>query len=365
MQHLYKPSSNNFNLIRLVAALFVVLTHSFDIPGNGVNEPLRNLFGIDFPFSYLGLSTFFLISGFLITQSWVRQNSFKQFVLNRLLRIVPGLAVVVVLTMLVYGPVFTTLPLGAYFGNIETYTYLKNILIIQTQGHLPGVFANVYRGPINGSIWTLPYEVLFYLCVPFASGILFRTKLRSFVTVLALISAAYWMLVNHEVANMYSSKLNIYRGSLVLFGGFFAMGSVFYTYHEKIAFRKDYFWAILLGYIVLISFGNIILIRLVSPFVLGYLVFCLALWPSKLSVFGKNMDLSYGIYIYAYPLQIMVIYYFHVQNAWVSLLIVLSLVIPLALSSWYFVEKPALKLRRGLKMHQAKRPIEVTPELNG
>lgn len=345
MTYLYKKSNNNFNFIRIVAALLVIISHTFDIPENGENEPLRRFTGVDFSLSYLGLSSFFLISGFLITQSWVQKTSINQYFFHRLLRIVPGLAVVVALTILVYGPAFTRLPLRAYFSNIETYSYLKNMLIFQSQGHLPGVFVNIHPAPINGSIWTLPYEMLFYVCVPLFTLVLFGTKLRSFGISMAIISAAYWMLTNQEVANMYSPKVNMYRGSLVLFLAFFMAGSFFYHNRESILFRKDYFWAVLLGYITIIALGDIILVKLLSPFLLGYLVFCLAFWPSQFNMFGKNWDLSFGMYIYAYPIQVMVVYYFNIQSAWVSLGITLLLVMPLAIFSWNFVEKPALKLR--------------------
>ncbi|WP_353718810.1 acyltransferase [Dyadobacter sp. 676] len=362
MRYLYKQSKNNFNALRHIAAFFVIVSHAFDIAENGENEPLRRLTGVDFSFSYLGLSSFFLISGFLVTQSWIQKTSVKQYLFHRLLRIVPGLAVVVVLTILVYGPLFTTLPLRTYFGNIETYLYLKNILIFQSQGHLPGVFAGIYPAPINGSIWTLPYEMLFYICVPLFSPILFKTKLRSLVTGIAITLAVYWMLTNQEVARMYSPKVNMYRGSLVLFLAFFMSGSFFYCYHENIRFRKDYFWIISLVYIIVIASRDIILIKLLNPFLLGYMVFCLAFWPSPLNTFGKNRDLSYGIYIYAYPIQVMVIYYFNIQSAWFSLAITLLLVMPLAMFSWNFIEKPALKLRHMLKTPKLQRQIDVKSE---
>lgn len=158
---------------------------------------------------------------------------------------------------------------------------------------------------------------------------------------------------------MYSPKVNMYRGSLVLFLTFFLTGSFFYRYRENIPFRKKYFWAVLLGYIAIIALKDIILIKLISPFLLGYLIFCMAFWPSQLNMFGKDYDLSYGMYIYAYPVQVMVIYYFNIQSAWLSLGITVLLVMPLAILSWKLVEKPALKLRQIFNVYKPRHKHEV------
>lgn len=354
----YNPSSNNFNFIRFIAALFVIISHTFDIPNEGKNEPLRQLCQTDFSFSYIGLSAFFLLSGFLITQSWAQRKSASQFLLNRLLRIIPGLFVVVLLTIFIYGPLFTQLPINIYFSQIDTFAYLKNVLIFQSQGHLPGVFTEQFRGPLNGSIWTLPYEALFYLCTPILSAAIHRAGTRSLFVIPVIIMLSYWMISHPDIGNMYSPKLNIYRGAVVTFGGFFVAGSLFYTYHQQIPFDKTVFWTVTISYVALIATVDIAIVKALSPFLIGYILFYLAFQKSPVSDFGKNYDLSYGMYIYAFPIQLVILYHLQIQSAWISILVTLILVLPLAWFSWTFVEKPMLKLRKRPTIQRVHRQAE-------
>ena len=156
------PEKNNFHFIRFVAASLVVVGHSYSL----LNKPdlidhySRGLF----PSGQIGVYAFFIISGYLVTQSLLRSRSYQSFTRNRFLRIFPGLAVVLLITVFVIGALDTQLSFYEYFTNRATYQYFDNIkLFLQTTPGLPGVFtSNLHQGA-NGTLWTLAYEVMCYV----------------------------------------------------------------------------------------------------------------------------------------------------------------------------------------------------------
>ncbi len=158
---------NGFDALRLFAALLVIFGHAFRLTGEEGTA-----------FAYSGLATtgvkiFFVISGYLVAASWLRDPHLGRFLQRRFLRIMPGLAAVVVLTAFVFGPVLTSLPLGVYFADPRTWFYLTNIAFYPAD-QLPGVFtANAAPNEVNGSLWSLPAEISMYLLLPIAAGISF------------------------------------------------------------------------------------------------------------------------------------------------------------------------------------------------
>lgn len=155
---------NNLNLLRALAALSVLLSHSFALSsGSPATEPLRSLIGMT-PGS-IAVDVFFVISGFLVTASICRSQSLIDFVAARFLRIFPGLFVMLVLSVFGLGLAMTTLSPKAYLSSSATYSYFAWCLTLfrGVKYELPGVFeANPYRLAVNGSLWTLPYEVRMY-----------------------------------------------------------------------------------------------------------------------------------------------------------------------------------------------------------
>ncbi len=352
---IYDSRVNNFDFIRLTASVFVIFTHAFDIPGLEEKEPLRIISGNSLSFSYLGLCAFFLLSGFLITQSWLRSKSLKEYFQKRALRIFPALIGVIVCTIFLYGPFLTSLPLSVYFTHPETYAYLKNVLIFQAQSLLPGVYESVPVASINGSLWTLPYELLFYILLPFLGRNLFQRRNLIFLGLLLLCVAGYWMLKHPEFAGLYSPKVNMFRGSLVHFGVLWVTGSLFYLFQEHIPFCKSYFYMLVFLYAIIVYYGSYDMVQVLSPPIFGYLLFCVAFWPGLLPKIGKYGDFSYGMYIYGYPIQMLLLYHFAFQNIYWSFFLTLIIVFPLAWASWWGVEYPSLMRRRKGEVKSAVR----------
>lgn len=145
--------SNNFDALRLLAALLVIWSHQFAVMGLPVPQLLHNEPGA------LGVVIFFAISGYLVTLSWLADPHLGRFAARRALRIWPGLIAAVLLCAFVLGPLVTTLPLKAYLAHPLTWDYLRN-LWLDTQFALPGVFdGNVLASSVNGPLWTIPLEV--------------------------------------------------------------------------------------------------------------------------------------------------------------------------------------------------------------
>jgi peptidoglycan/LPS O-acetylase OafA/YrhL len=160
---------NNFDVLRLVAAISVMFSHAFLIAeGTQRHEPLIVLTGNQAILGLCGVFVFFAISGFLVTQSFEETGDPLQFLAKRALRIFPGLFVALLLSAFVLAPIVSTLEPGAYFRRAELYQYvLSNILLSQRVHELPGVrfVANSVGLEINGSMWTLRWEFLMYLMV--------------------------------------------------------------------------------------------------------------------------------------------------------------------------------------------------------
>ncbi len=153
---------NNFNLIRLLSATAVLFSHSFSLSTGAPDaEPLVSLIGMT-PAS-IAVDVFFLASGFLVTASLFRSESLVDYTLARVLRIFPGLLVMLALTVFVMGLALSTLSSQDYLLSAGVYRYFTKCATLHITYHLPGVFAdNPYKAAVNGSLWTLPYEVRMY-----------------------------------------------------------------------------------------------------------------------------------------------------------------------------------------------------------
>ncbi|WP_226858228.1 acyltransferase family protein [Diaphorobacter aerolatus] len=177
---------NNFDALRLVAALLVIWSHQFSVMGRPVplilngNEP-----------GAVGVVLFFAISGYLVTGSWLADPHVLRFTRRRVLRIWPGLCVAVLGCALILGPLATTLPLAQYLRSPVTWDYFSN-LWLQTKYVLPGVFeTNPLPNGVNGPIWTIPLEVTCYLGLA-VLGVFQVTRTRWFAPFAFLLLAAFF-----------------------------------------------------------------------------------------------------------------------------------------------------------------------------
>ena len=335
---------NAFDFLRFVAAFSVLYSHSFALLG--LPEPFLIF---SFPAANLGVYAFFVISGFLVCQSWDRDPSLGRFAARRGLRLLPGLFVAVCFTVFVIGPLMTTLPVAQYFGTAGTWAYLlSNAGLSGGQYVLPGVFeTNPYPGAVNGSLWTLRYEAILYIAVAIIGVTTRRTYLRWACLTLLTVFALGWCVSKALGVDTYTiglpfTTITFDWMALAVFSTFFFAGSSLYALRGSVQlsilaalllalpcmFASNIFWATLFMWVFL-------------PYAI--LVFAFRA-PAIFRRFGKRGDCSYGIYVYAFPVQQVVTYYaVKIGAGWFPVFAVSSIAtVILAGLSWHYVERPAL-----------------------
>lgn len=339
--------TNNFDFLRFLASLFVLITHSFALKGIPDNlDYLGKITNMYFPFSFFGVQFFFLISGYLILKSYLSDRRLIPYFWKRFLRLIPGLTVLLLFVAFILGPYFTTLTITDYFSEWRTIrNFLMSVSIFRLGGNLPGVFTSQpIANELVGSLWTLPFEVIFYISIPIL--VFFRIlKYRIFLLFIYILLTflCFFPYLTHE----YKIPFFQFRlSNLISFSSFFIGGMLVYIYKDTIKFKP----VILIGSLVFIAysfiFNNSWCILFSGHILVPYVLFYIAFIPCFLNKFGKWGDFSYGIYIYGFPIQQTIIFLTD-NNTSVEIVIFLSIVftLPFAYLSWKFVEKPALRLK--------------------
>lgn len=332
---------NHFNLIRMIAASSVLVSHSFPISsGRGTDEPLETFLGISL--GGVAVYVFFGLSGFLIAQSYDRKKSLRAWFAARVLRLFPALIVVVLLTVFVLGVSVTTLSVADYFSSWRTISYIpRNITLYFLQYDLPGVFEHtVYPAAINGSLWTLRYEVTCYLGVLFLGLIgAFQATLR-FVFFLTAFIALFLTVHLLDDAGRFPQFLH----SLTELGLPFAIGVGFYFFRGKIVLH----WSIVVFSIaVLVLVRDSVLFSSLFALWLVYTIFYLGYAPGKtLKKYNRLGDYSYGMYVYAFPVQQLIMYFLDDVTPYENMIIAFPITLLFAVLSWTLVEKPSLDARK-------------------
>ncbi len=328
--------SNNLNFLRLFAAGLVLYGHSAIFLGRP--EPL---FLSWMPLGPLGVAIFFIISGYLVTQSWQQDPELRRFFIRRCLRIFPGLIVCVLLSIFVLGPWLTSLTLKQYFTHEATWHYLRNSVLYITY-YLPGVFEHV-RVPnaVNGSLWSLPLEFFLYILVA-CLGVISNKK---WITVAAFSISAllylWWAQSAKEMLVVYGTDLR----QLFINGTYFWAGAVFYQLDLKRYFSITSVVAAGVGMLCIQThFPEYLFIAGWALLPLIVLAFGLSTnrFLSRLTATG---DYSYGVYIYAFPIQQAVAFLYPNLNFGIYVALCSAICLSFAILSWHLVEKAALAFK--------------------
>ncbi len=330
-------SVNNLDFLRLVAALLVIVSHCFGLLGYS-RDPLGRLTDGWEAFAGLGLRIFFFMSGMLITASWCRTPSMLIFARKRVLRIFPGLMVATFFCVFIIGPLGTALGLGRYFSSPNTYWYLLNGLLPAFAYYLPGVFAFNPNHAVNGSLCTLPYELRCYIVV-LACGSLRLLTPKIFplaaAVLLALILRRHWP----------SGGVFRLGDSVEMCEIEFLLGAAAYLYREWLPMHRALVALASVAYLGTLTCPW--LGQWIALFAVPYLILYIA--QVRIPVLGqwaRYCDLSYGMYIYAFPIQQLFVHTFDVDIGVAGLLpISVVLTAGIAYFSWHLVERPVLALR--------------------
>lgn len=333
MQDRFDPRRNGFDLLRVSFALLVAIGHGISSHTGG--QPRIGLSTIgDF-----GLDGFFILSGFLVTRSWFTLESFPRFAWHRFLRIMPGFWVCLAVVAFVAAPVAAVLqgmsPLRAFTGTPSAWEYLfANAGLLIVHYDIAGILADLPKeDSFNGSLWTLVFEAFCYAVVGVLGGLgLLRRR-----PVLVPIAAGVLLVLTALQEAGLPVLLNERVIRLVLV---FLLGATAYLYAARIPMRGD----LAVGALALFLLGVALFddYRVLGAVPLAYL--CLWIGTCAPLRWSMRADLSYGLYIYHWPLQqILVLTALAALPTAVFVPVSIALAVLPAAASWYLVERPALR----------------------
>ena len=249
--------SNNLNLIKFIAAILVIFSHSFRISRNTM-DPLDSFTDGQISFGGVAVALFLFASGFYVTKGLFKRKKGVLYFKNRFARIYPAFVAVIIATAFIIGPLISKYSFKEYFGRKDTYLYLLYILMIPRY-ILPGVFEkNPYPGVVNGSLWTIPLEVICYigLYIVYVCKFL-NKKVLKILNPLLLIGIC--VIFGFRVTGIY--KYHLYLRPLLIF----FMGIQYYIFRDEIKLdRKKALEILVVAFGLFCYIGEILLQFIVS-----------------------------------------------------------------------------------------------------
>ena len=357
-------SLNNFDLLRLVGATLVIVAHSLELTrptGKPVSFLHQN-------WGELGVVVFFSISGFLVARSWTYDPQPLSFAMKRALRLMPALVVSLLVTALVLGPLTTDLPLSAYLEDVGTEAYVLNNATFQTNVGLPGVFTDTpFKSVVNAPLWTLPLELKAY-CLVLALGLLgLFGRRRLLMPLVALLFALLAVgsarsvipLGDRLVAMMFDIQAppeivagvhaGVYDEPARLLATF-AIGACLFALARWVPLRWSVACGLAVVWAVAAAAGGASAVPIATALLLPYVVLLLAYRTSHVVRLPQRMgDYSYGLYIFAFPVQQATVLWLAPSNGWITFAVATPVVLALAVASWHLVEAPALTFKQRIR----------------
>jgi len=332
---------NHFNFVRLLLASMVMIDHAgLVVSGMAGSEPFRP-FGVSL--GYMAVDGFFILSGLLIARSLATKGVGAQYFLARLLRVYPALIFLAVIAVFLIGPIIAQ---ESYWRGWATISYgIEIIKFGDTSGGPIGFYPdNPFPNEFNSPLWTLRYEMLCYVLAPFAFWLGIISHRFRFLICLVLLGGVSVIFDAHEKSIFGSHVL----ASCVRLG--FAFGIGIGLWHIRNLVRGQFGWLVLgLGVFMIAGVFDVGQDVADTVFMATFVMWLgLANWPA-LSKLPLKSDISYGVYIYHYPIMQILIANFP-DLSWPRLLLFSTiLTLPAAWVSWTFIEKTALRYKKGFR----------------
>lgn len=334
------PTRNSFNLVRLTAAICVIISHSFLIPhGWGAFEPLRTLTSLTL--GQHAVHVFFVISGLTLTRSVERNPNMAAYARARFLRIVPALVGFGLFFAFIMGPFVTSAPINEYFSDAHTWLYPLSVPIsFQHAAPPPSVFATApIPGAVNNPLWTIKYEVFAYLGLGIFASIGLLSKVRYCVVLLASSALLTVYLQTYEQAEPLGGLFQASKFSFC-----FLLGVLAYSLRKTV--RTSALW-LSCTMVLAVIFSRSPLALLFFLLLDAHIAIVLgAIHFGPLTEWTQQNDISYGTYIYGWPLQqFMIVTLPPIGTFSFGALSVMAALV-LGYVSWKLIERPALRLKR-------------------
>lgn len=341
---------NNLTLLRLVAAAAVLFSHSWPLSSgvravDPVTAFLGEVTGSALSLAGLAVNAFFVISGYLVTKSAIRSEARPYYWWSRGLRIYPALIVNILIVALLLGPAVTALPLSEYFRGETLTEYLtNNMLMWNAVYQLPGVFEGNPESAVNGSLWTLPVELRCYVAVGImAVAGVFKSRLLASALCAAILLVGFFS-DDYQPFGKLSVLQNV---------GYFILGAHFFMYRDLIPASPFAALLLIIGGLA-IPLGMLGSIAAATGFA------WLILWaglaaPRVVNIETRLGDPSYGIYIWAFPVQQALVQAFGGGAPWMIVAIAFPLTALMGVASWRFIEKPALSKKSAVAVLSVER----------
>ena len=326
---------NAFDFLRYFLMLSVFISHFFDL--NAIDKPWWCISGL------IRIRAFFIISGFLVFYTFNRNQNLKLFVQKRARRILPPYVLIVVLCFAL-GFIVSDLGFTQYFTTTDTYKYLiVNLGFLNfLQPTLPGVFETIPVEAVNGALWTMKVEVMFYISVPIVYFLMTKfNKLYVIIGVLIfslLYDWAFTALYEHTQNGFYLLLRKQVGGQFM----YFYSGVLILLYFES--FIKYLKYLLPLGIVCYaLSYYNPYF-DIIEPFSFAIVIIGIGYTLKYLFFLRKYENVSYGMYLFHFPIIQVFIYYNVTQyNVYLSFFGALLITILMSIASWKLLEKPIIK----------------------
>ncbi|MES3639544.1 acyltransferase [Mycobacterium intracellulare] len=336
----FDPRKNALNALRLALAAEVMLFHSWPITGHMLPKTfLQLLFSI-------GVDGFFAISGFLITRSWLTDPRLRDYLAARALRILPGFYVCLIVTAFGFAPLSVAIQGGSVASLLRSTApleyVLKNSAVAYLQPNVGATLNGVQGGTAwNGSLWSLIWELLCYLAVAGLGVAGLANRRWVSPAILMLATGLATLLPPLTFPGLWTIPQLAVRSAIM-----FSAGALMYQWRDTIPAN----WSLVAVSVAIVLAAN----QLPDYRVVGALPLAYAVIVTGALLQGRRLrlhtDLSYGVYIYAFPIQrlLAICGLSHLQPA-LFFLVAATATLPLAAASWFFIEKPSMSLKRRLR----------------
>ena len=332
---------NNFDLLRLVLAMSVVVFHLGVLTNSPALSWLAHWVSGD-----IGVQGFFVVSGFLVTMSYDRGRDIRTYAIKRLRRIAPAYVAVVV-GAAVLLVLLTSLPWTSYVFSAQWSAYLGWNLVLANfmAPTLPGVFEGNYKQAVNGSLWTIKIEVAFYCMVPLVA-MAARWIGRQQAFLLAFTLSTVW-LVGFTWLSAWSGQ-SVWQKLAIQAPGqfsFFVIGAIAYE-RTRDGLPPPPWWSAVVA-VVAYAITDGLLHAVVAPLAVGVMIYWAAIGCPKFNNIARHGDISYGIYLYHWPImQVFIALGWFKSSPVGTAIVFLMTVIGTAILSWHVVERPFLGQRQ-------------------